>query len=649
MNRLFISISLALLLGLGVLFVFSGLGRDPGPVASRLSAESAEDRIEAANALAEAVGDTDPREAATVLWDRLQADSDLRVRGALCQALGRLRYQSPDAVNDAEQKIVATLADVERSPVANARDGREFRLAAARSLESLARLHAKSTPLSQPTIDALGRLAPLDALPAGDPDAETVTRVRIAAHAALVMAGALDDRAVDRALSDASPQVRRLGAFGLVRSGVFEGPSVERALGDPAPMVRLELLRGLVTASPINCQRVISATRDADPHVRLQAIDVLPRSCADGGTDAQAAGEVAEQLLLSPTSSWHPRAHAVVALAALGDSRAVARVASAASDPVWQVRMYAARAAGTLKDTGLLLRLAADDHDNVREAAITSLAMIGVPEAEGAYIAALSHSDYQLVRTAARALEKSQHSRRAVRALFAALERITAEQKETSRDTRRALLERLRELGSVEHAPALQPYLRDFDPMVAADVAAIVREWTTQPADPMPTLLSDTLAPSAGELNRYARSHIVISMRALGDIRLRLFPYEAPTNVARFVRLSQAGYFNGLTWHRVVPNFVIQGGSPGANEYAGDGPFTRDELGLRSHTRGTVGISTRGRDTGDGQLFINLVDNLRLDHNYTIVADVVSGMDVVDRILEGAVIDRVSVIDAESR
>jgi cyclophilin family peptidyl-prolyl cis-trans isomerase len=91
----------------------------------------------------------------------------------------------------------------------------------------------------------------------------------------------------------------------------------------------------------------------------------------------------------------------------------------------------------------------------------------------------------------------------------------------------------------------------------------------------------------------------------------------------------------------VVANFVVQGGSPGANEYMGDGPFTRDELTLRSHARGTLGISTRGRDTGDGQIFINLVDNIRLDHDYTIIAEVVSGMDAVDAMLEGAVIARV--------
>jgi cyclophilin family peptidyl-prolyl cis-trans isomerase len=78
----------------------------------------------------------------------------------------------------------------------------------------------------------------------------------------------------------------------------------------------------------------------------------------------------------------------------------------------------------------------------------------------------------------------------------------------------------------------------------------------------------------------------------------------------------------------------------------GDGPFMRDELSLARHLRGTVGTSTRGRDTGDAQWFINMVDNYRLDHDYTVFATVVSGMDVVDRILEGDVMASVRIVSA---
>ena len=87
---------------------------------------------------------------------------------------------------------------------------------------------------------------------------------------------------------------------------------------------------------------------------------------------------------------------------------------------------------------------------------------------------------------------------------------------------------------------------------------------------------------------------------------------------------------------------MIQGGSPGANEYTGDSFFMRDEVGL--HLRGTVGISTRGRDTGDAQIFVNTVDSPRLDHTYTVFGTVTAGMEVVDGVREGDVIQRVELV-----
>ncbi|HSH76808.1 MAG TPA: peptidylprolyl isomerase, partial [Longimicrobiales bacterium] len=80
------------------------------------------------------------------------------------------------------------------------------------------------------------------------------------------------------------------------------------------------------------------------------------------------------------------------------------------------------------------------------------------------------------------------------------------------------------------------------------------------------------------------------------------------------------------------------------NEYQGDASYTRDEIGDVSHWRGTVGSSTRGRDTGDGQIFINLADNVALDPDYTVLGVVIEGLDVVDAVLEGAVIERVEVV-----
>jgi cyclophilin family peptidyl-prolyl cis-trans isomerase len=132
-------------------------------------------------------------------------------------------------------------------------------------------------------------------------------------------------------------------------------------------------------------------------------------------------------------------------------------------------------------------------------------------------------------------------------------------------------------------------------------------------------------------------------MRGGGVIEVRLFTDEAPATTARFIQLARQGYYNGLSFWRVVPGFFLQGGSPGSNEYAGDGPFMRDEIGLRGNTRGTLGLSTRGRNTGDAQFFVNLLDNPRLDHEFTVFGEITSGIDVADGVLEGDIIERVDV------
>jgi len=226
--------------------------------------------------------------------------------------------------------------------------------------------------------------------------------------------------------------------------------------------------------------------------------------------------------------------------------------------------------------------------------------------------------------------------------------RLTSDKRETSRDPRMAILASIEHIGSQSLATELRETASDFDSTVAATAARLASKWSAINVAPTPNPLPRAPVPSWSDLDRWSRMRAEITMRNGGVIRMTLRPFDAPTNVARFVNMVNRGWFDGLTWHRVVPNFVVQGGSPGANEFMGDGPFTRDELGLEHHVRGTVGISTRGRDTGDGQLFFNLIDNWRLDHDYTIIGDVVSGMDVVDTMPEGATIQRVILIPDKS-
>ena len=139
---------------------------------------------------------------------------------------------------------------------------------------------------------------------------------------------------------------------------------------------------------------------------------------------------------------------------------------------------------------------------------------------------------------------------------------------------------------------------------------------------------------------------VAVNLSSGKSFTLRMNPTDAPVTVDRFLRLALVDhYYDGLTIHRVAPNFVIQGGGPGGNEYSGHKEYMRDEIGARN-SRGTVGLSTRGRNTADGQFYVNLIDNARLDQDYTVFASVVpADMSAVDAIQEGEVMRRLSPVN----
>jgi cyclophilin family peptidyl-prolyl cis-trans isomerase len=332
----------------------------------------------------------------------------------------------------------------------------------------------------------------------------------------------------------------------------------------------------------------------------------------------------------------------LAALARRSPERASLSLSAFAGHQVWQVRMYAVRAATVLKDVATVERLAYDSEANVRSAALPVLRALRGDESEAAFLSALGERDYQLLRTAAMSLKGAASTRHLRAALVEALERVTRDKMDTSRDTRLALLERIAELGNADLATVLQPLARDFDPAVAAAASAAHATLAGRALDVKPVPLPRPPVPTEEELRDNRSVRVALDSGRTFDIGLLT---GRPLATTRFRRLVRTGYYNGLTFHRVVPNFVVQGGSPGANEYVGDGPFMRDELATSGHERGTVGISTRGRDTGDAQIFINLVDNARLDFEYTVIGVIPSSqMTVVDSILEGARITRITLV-----
>jgi cyclophilin family peptidyl-prolyl cis-trans isomerase/HEAT repeat protein len=618
-----------------------------------LDAQASRVRAEAANALAQSAG-ADPaavRTAREGLMARLVGERDAEVRGAIAEALGRLPIPSPAIAVDTEKALldVGSRVEITRRVERSAAGGRivgltlaptkvvavpmPALLGALRGLESFARGRARAGQSLMPeTIDRLKTL-----VVAG---ARSASRVRLLALLCLLPVNGVDADLASRAQDDPDMQVRRLA----VTSEAASLATLGRAMKDPAWLVRYEaLLRyGRRFQATEGCEPVTGAIGATADHVSLLAVDLLSNPCRPEDKAIEmlldlAAGEGQAQ--------WRRPAHAMVALARAAPERARPMLARFLRASQWQSRMYAAHAAGRLGDVNALRQIAGDANDNVREAAIAELSKTAKHDADAIYIKALAASDFQLVMAAAGALAGSPDRETAVPALVSTLARLTALDSDSSRDPRVAVLDRLNELGSPDQAGVLKPYLNDADPRVASQAAKVLTAWTGGVVVAMPRPRPAPAASLTGaDLERLTRTTVRVTMAGGGQFEVRLLVDLAPMSCMRFAALVAGGYYNGLTFHRVLPNFLIQGGSPGANEFVGHSRYMRDEVGRPSQLRGTLGTSTRGRDTGDAQFYINLVDTPRLDHDYTIFGEVTHGMDVVDRILEGDVMQKVELV-----
>jgi len=330
--------------------------------------------------------------------------------------------------------------------------------------------------------------------------------------------------------------VRRLAirAAGL---GLAPISFIVDALLDRAPMVRIEALRALASRDrEAACGAAIKATTDEDLSVALLAIDTLG-SCASPAATVILERLTADRSELSVPRGWHHSAHALVSLATVAPDRAVTALPDYARSPIWQVRMYAARAAAQARDGDTLSTLATDAEPRV--AGVARMAM-GLPAA--------------------------------------------TEEKKPKTETL-----------------AIGPF-------------------------------------TAADLTRLAAPRARITIRDVGRVELALFPAEAPAAVLRFARLAESGYYNGLTFDRVAPNAVVQGGQrPGETAR-----YPEEEVGAWPHVRGAVGVSEAFAP--GGQFFIDLVDNPQFDHRYTVFAQVLNGTAVIDRILEGDVIESIEIL-----
>jgi peptidyl-prolyl cis-trans isomerase B (cyclophilin B) len=134
-----------------------------------------------------------------------------------------------------------------------------------------------------------------------------------------------------------------------------------------------------------------------------------------------------------------------------------------------------------------------------------------------------------------------------------------------------------------------------------------------------------------------------------GTMKVEFYENDAPNTVKNFCDLAKKGFYDGLTFHRVIPNFVIQGGCPQGTGVGGPGYKIKCELngGNQYHDRGVLSMAHAGRDTGGSQFFIchSRANTAHLDRNHTCFGKVVEGLEVIDAIREGDEITKITVTE----
>lgn len=136
-----------------------------------------------------------------------------------------------------------------------------------------------------------------------------------------------------------------------------------------------------------------------------------------------------------------------------------------------------------------------------------------------------------------------------------------------------------------------------------------------------------------------------------GVMKIEFYEKDAPNTVKNFISLAQKGFYDGLTFHRVIPNFVVQGGCPNGIGNGGPGYTIKCELDgdNQYHDRGVLSMAHAGRNTGGSQFFIchNRENTKHLDRNHTCFGKVVEGLEVIDQIRQGDKINKVEIIEVE--
>ncbi len=535
-----------------------------------------------------ALGQVGHRSARTTLEVLLGPRTPIALRMLAVEALGKLADKA------ATPRITALMGDPSpglRGEAAIAL----WRLADSTAIDSLLRHHADPDPqVRWRVIYALEKIV--------DPD-------RIVLPVAL---HANDPEWLVRAYT-----ARTLGRQKSARATAY----LLQMLADTTPAVVVNALRGLQLVSDSTCASclpdIAQTLGHADPYVRVSAATALADRFAWVSADSALQGAVTDSLagrLADPDPAT--RGAAARALIARTGAAAVTAVQPLLDDASIYTRVAVLQALATLPAARVAPLLTARTAPSrallERMTAAEALGTLRAREALPLLRSGLADSSVLYVASSAAALAELGDS-----ASVPALTSAYAERaQDADADARLAIKDALRQLAGSPFADSLER--AHTRPTARASYAADFQ----QPSPVRGAILHTTK----------------------GEIEWAFYREDAVQTVKNFVRLAERGYFNGLSVHRVVPNFVIQDGDPTGTGSGGPGYSIRCEYNQRRYEPGMVGMALSGKDTGGSQWFITHSPQPHLNGRYTIFAHVTRGMDVVQRIVQGDRVLRVELV-----
>ena len=500
---------------------------------------------------------------------------------------------------------------------------------------------------------------------------------RRAACLALFYAGAKSQAGalIDFVRRESDHEARVAGIYALSRLGVAGADDVfAEYLADADPFARECCVRGLgQSQSELALHDIAIALHDGDGNVVVQAARQLGRAASPKAHEHLAetferisrdnlvvtmlealqrqgnpAGvEHINELIKQQPSNW-VLAAAVKYLAAVQGDHAVPLLDSLSRSADPRIRAACAEAYGLIADAKMIPRLAtlfSDIDPLVRLAAMQALLTADTANAAYYVDKALGDSDWVM---ASQAIEQ------VGAAPMSSFEPRLAEMSKSSAslavDLRRSLVQAADKLLAHDPGDSLAQLILadgalDTEYLVRREAADVYRKRLGRQRDDIIGKAKPRFSQSklVKALKQYPDNPSALVITNRGKFEMELFFDVAPITVLSFIELARSGFYQGLSFHRVVPGFVVQGGDPRGDGWGGPDWFLRCEYSAEPFERGTVGIATSGKDSGGSQFFVCLSPQPHLEGRYTVLGQVTSGMDVVDQLLVGDTIQQITI------